>query len=131
MSEMDIEKLVAAALDSLKRSYAPYSDYCVGAALLTESGAIYQGCNVENVSYGLSICAERNAVFAAVANGERCFKAMAIVACGEQEPFPCGACRQVLAEFCKPDFPIFIVDENEVAESFSLAELLPYAFGDD
>ncbi len=131
MTEIETKKLVAAALDALKESYAPYSEYSVGAALLAESGEIYPGCNVENVSYGLSICAERNAVFAAVASGERRFAAIAIAAAGERKPFPCGACRQVLSEFCDADFPVFVVDAEGCAERFRLADLIPYAFGRD
>lgn len=131
MTDIDVRKLTAAAMDAYKNSYAPYSDYGVGAALLTATGSIYQGCNVENASYGLSICAERNAIFAAVANGERDFMAMAIAATGECRPLPCGACRQVLSEFCGPEFPVFVVDGNGAAQRFTLAELIPHAFGSD
>ncbi len=120
-------QLLAAAIDARLQAYAPYSDFLVGAALLTADDQILCGCNVENASYGLTICAERNAVFAAVAQGHRQFQAIALATVGGVTP--CGACRQVLAEFCD-DLPILIVDVDQpdrVTET-SLAVLLPGRF---
>ena len=127
MSHDDRQRLIAAACAVRERAYAKYSNFLVGAALLAESGEIVTGCNVENASYGLTICAERNAVFAAVAQGLTRFRALALATVGGATP--CGACRQVLAEFCD-DLPIWIVDVNQpdrVVES-SLNQLLPDRF---
>lgn len=123
--------LLKAAQAARKQAYAPYSRFCVGAALLTKSGKIYTGCNVENASYTPTNCAERTAIFKAVSEGERTFEAIAIVGgrAGEKGGFcpPCGVCRQVMAEFCDPDFTVALGDE----ENFSLhtlGQLLPFAF---
>jgi cytidine deaminase len=123
----DRQRLIAAAIAVRGRAYAKYSNFQVGAALLAETGEIVTGCNVENASYGLTICAERNAVFTAVARGQTRFRAMALATSGGAAP--CGACRQVLAEFCD-DLPIWMVDvsqDNCVVES-SLGQLLPNRF---
>src|ERR1041384_1824474 len=96
---MSHDDLVAAATQARENAYSPYSRFRVGAALLTRSGKIFTGCNVENISLGLTICAERNAVGAAIASGEKDFLAIAIVADFDEPVLPCGACRQVLAEF--------------------------------
>src|ERR1700754_1213323 len=111
-----------------EKAYAPYSKFAVGAALLCESGQIYAGCNVENVSLGLTICAERNAVTAAIQGGDRKFVGIAIVADTEAPVTPCGACRQFLAEF-HPAMPIYTEGRNGVSHSFVLSELLPSPFG--
>lgn len=120
-------ELVDAAMTAREQAYAPYSKFLVGAALLTEDGQIVTGCNVENASFGMTICAERNAVFAAVARGHRRFQAIALATVGGATP--CGACRQVLAEFCD-DLPILIVDiaQPHVVIETSLAVLLPGRF---
>jgi cytidine deaminase len=122
------EDLLALADEAAANAYVPYSRFHVGAALLTKGGQVYKGCNVENVSYGLTNCAERTAVFAAVAAGARDFQAIAIVQGGgtEQPCWPCGACRQVLAEF-NPDLEV-IFREGEGVRVTSLRDLLPYMF---
>ena len=127
MNDVLKQQLLTAAIDARLQAYAPYSDFLVGAALVTDDDQIICGCNVENASYGLTICAERNAVFAAVAQGHRRFQAIALATVGGVTP--CGACRQVLAEFCD-DLPILIVDVEQPARitETSLAVLLPGRF---
>ena len=136
--EQTIEQLIAAALETLKNSYAPYSHYNVAAAVLMESGAIYTGVNVENASYPNGICAERNAIFQAVTAGET--KALAIAIVGGSEAAsgaeitdyctPCGMCRQTLREFCNPDEMIVVSARSESDYRWmTLAELLPESFG--
>lgn len=125
-----VEKLLHAAAEVSRRAYAPYSKFQVGAALLTHSGEIITGCNVENASYGLTSCAERNAVFHAIAGGHRRFKAVAIVSSGKRPPYPCGACRQVLAEFGGPSLLVLFAPRRSLHryEWGTLAELLPKSF---
>lgn len=127
---MTKRELLETAAKALKKAYAPYSHYNVGAALLCFDGTVFAGCNVENASYGLSNCAERTALFSAVARGYREFAAMAIVTDGQNLPVPCGACRQVLSEFGGPDFEIYCAKTGELdcAAVLTLKELLPYAF---
>jgi len=120
------EDLVALALEARKKAYAPYSHFPVGAALLAESGQVYAGCNVENASYGLSICAERVALFKAAAAGERRFKAIAVVT--ETMATPCGSCRQVLAEFGGDELQVIVADPEGQMEIYTLGELLPASF---
>ena len=120
------DKLVAAALDVRERAYARYSNYKVGAALVAANGTIYTGCNVENSSYGLTICAERNAVFKMVADGVQQIKAIAIAT--ENAGSACGACRQVLVEFAG-DIPVYLTDEDGNVTETSLHALLPMHFG--
>jgi cytidine deaminase len=123
-------QLVEAACEARLRSYSPYSKFRVGAALLGESGATYPGTNVENASIGLSICAERSAVFRAVAEGEAAFRAIAICADGASPTLPCGACRQVLVEFGSDLTVLVAGDRGSKGEvlQFSLGELIPHAF---
>lgn len=123
----NIDKLIQAAKQASNFVYAPYSKFKVGAALLTKSGKIYSGANVENASYGLTVCAERVALFKAVSEGEKNFKALAIYTKTKDFTLPCGACRQVLAEF-NPNLPIIIVNATGKTKKFSLAKLLPYPF---
>lgn len=121
--------LAKKAEEAVKNAYCPYSGYRVGAAVLTENGNIYTGCNIENASYGATNCAERTAVFKAVSEGERRIRAVAIFTDeGNDAPFPCGICRQVLSEFCEPDAAIIIYDGANAVYSAELAELLPYSF---
>jgi len=124
---MNPNNLIDAACDALKKAHAPYSGYQVGAALLCADGTVFQGCNVENASYGLTNCAERTALFSAVAAGQTEFTALAVAASNEPAPFPCGACRQVLAEFCGPDFPVYIKNSDDYVAT-TLGELLPHSF---
>jgi cytidine deaminase len=122
---MDYENLIAKAMEARKKAYAPYSHFAVGAALLARSGRIYTGCNVENASYGLSVCAERATIFKAVSEGERDFEAMAVVT--ENGVTPCGACRQVLMEF-GDNIQVIVADEAGGYRVLTLRELLPEAF---
>ena len=126
---MTPDALIQAAREALENAHAPYSAYQVGAALLCGDGTDVSGCNEENASYGLTNCAERTAIFSAIAQGRTEFKAIAIAASGQPAPFPCGACRQVLAEFCSSGFPVYIATA-EGHETITLGELLPRAFGD-
>jgi len=127
MPKISPSDLVAAALDVRERAYVKYSQFRVGAALLASDGRIYAGCNVENVSYGLTNCAERSAVFAAIAAGQQRFELLAIASAGGVTP--CGACRQVLFEFA-PDLPLLLVDIDRptAAQEVNLRDLLPGAF---
>ena len=132
---MNSNELLAKAAEAMKNSYAPYSKFNVGAALLSKSGKIYLGCNIENSSYGAAVCAERTAFFKAVSESEREFEAIAIVGGADfdtkDECPPCGLCRQVMAEFCRPDFRIILSDANGKCTEYTLAELLPFSFGKD
>ena len=123
--------LMMAAAGARELAYAPYSNFCVGAALLARDGRIFTGCNVENAAYSPTNCAERTAVFKAVSEGVREFAAIAVVGGkrGEISPLcaPCGVCRQVLAEFCPPDFPV-ILGTPEDFRVYALNEILPLAF---
>ena len=120
------KELLEAALAARERAYAPYSKFLVGAAVRAESGKIYTGCNVENASYGLTVCAERNALFSAVGAGERKFTALCVVGDTEGPISPCGACRQVMAEFKVPC--IILANLKGDVKEYTLEELLPYGF---
>ena len=131
---MEDRELIRAAIETRRRAYTPYSHYQVGAALLTEGGKLYQGCNIENAAFSPTCCAERTAFFKAVSEGETRFSAIAIVAGPEGEllmpPTPCGVCRQVMMEFCDPEtFRILLARGPEDYRSFTLRELLPLGFG--
>ena len=123
-------ELAAEAARAAKAAYCPYSKFQVGAAVMSEDGRIFTGCNVENASYGLTVCAERNAVFTAVAAGARKIKALALAAGKPNEVVtPCGACRQVLSEFCAPETPVYCADsEGKITLETTVGELLPGAF---
>ena len=127
MTPTSLRRLLAAAKTTQRRAHAPYSKFRVGAALLTKSGKIYTGCNVENASYGLTICAERVAITKAVSEGHRHFEAIVVV-CPSAKPTPCGACRQFLAEF--GDMTVICADSRngKRVQIYRLAELLPHAF---
>lgn len=120
------KELLEAALVARERAYAPYSKFLVGAAVRAESGKIYTGCNIENASYGLTVCAERNALFSAVGAGERKFTALCVVGDTEGPISPCGACRQVMAEFKVPC--IILANLKGDVKEYTLEELLPYGF---
>jgi len=122
------EALLAAARAVRRRAHAPYSKFQVGAAVRDERGRIHVGCNVENASYGLTVCAERNAVAAAVAAGARRVRAVAVASGARPPATPCGACRQVLAELGAPDTEVFIAGANGPARRTTLRALLPQAF---
>lgn len=125
LDETDFAELVEQAVAARRLAYAPYSKFPVGAALRTASGKVYTGCNVENASYGLTVCAERVAILKAVSEGETAFVALAVVT--DIGGSPCGACRQVMAEFA-PEMPVVIADTNGGRHHTSVAELLPAAF---
>jgi len=122
------KELLKAALAARFRAYAPYSNFHVGAAVLGGNGKIYSGCNVENASYGLTCCAERNAIFAMVAAGETELREILVI--GDSEEFlpPCGACRQVIAEFAKPSAVIHMCNRSGVSRNATVAELVPFIF---
>lgn len=124
------KNLLKKAVAAMRRAYAPYSRFCVGAALLTREGRVFQGCNVENASYGLTLCAERTALVAAITAGFHRFTAIAIVSSGETAPMPCGACLQTLAEFCRPEFVIVTAaaQNPKAMNIYALKDLLPKAF---
>jgi cytidine deaminase len=121
------EDLIKKAYESLENAYVPYSDFKVGAALLTSEGKVFTGCNVECASYGATNCAERTAVFKAVSEGFKSYAAIAIVGMGGGKTYPCGICRQVLNEF-GPDMDIVLDDHGKIVV-INLKEMLPYAFG--
>lgn len=122
------EALLAAAGAVRERAYAPFSDYPVGAAIRTDDGRVFTGCNVENRSFGLSLCAERAAVAAAVAAGARRFAALAVVTASNPPAAPCGLCRETLAEFCGPELPIHLASADGARRDTTLGELFPDPF---
>ena len=134
LKAIPVRDLIARAIEARDMAYCPYSEYAVGAALLTKEGKTYLGCNIENAAYGPSNCAERTAIFKAVSEGERSFKAIAITGSPkgrkiDQFAFPCGVCRQVMAEFTDPDnFLVIMTDGEGIPEVHNLAELLPMSF---
>lgn len=129
---MNEQALCTAALQARKKAYVPYSHFAVGAALLTADGKIYDGCNIENAAYSVTVCAERVALFKAVSDGVRNFIALAVAGGAQNIPAtattPCGVCRQALAEFCTADMPIYLVNENADPVKTTLGALLPSAF---
>ncbi|HLR15144.1 MAG TPA: cytidine deaminase [Bacillota bacterium] len=122
------ESLINRAIESMKHAYAPYSNFPVGAALVTTEGTIYTGINVENVAYGSSCCAERVAIFSAIKEGERDFAGIAVAARTKRPVPPCGACRQVMSEFFDEHMPIYLVSETRETFTFTMDELLPFSF---
>ena len=133
---IDREALMKLALQVRQNAYAPYSNYQVGAAVLAADGRVFTGCNIENASYGATICAERTAIFKAVSEGVRRISAIAIAGglsgCEPSDyAFPCGICRQVMKEFGNDGFRIYVVKSLTDYQEFDLAELLPHGFGGD
>ena len=135
---MENQQLIRMAMEARERAYAPYSQFAVGAAVLTKDGQVYTGCNIENASYGATNCAERTAFFKAVSEGYSEFCAIAVVGGEDNDDisdrfpdyaFPCGVCRQVMKEFCSNDFEIIVAKSTKDYKKFSLADLLPYGFG--
>lgn len=130
MTDRDLLEIAAGMM---KQSYAPYSHFHVGAALLTKSGKVYTGCNIENAAYPATVCAERTAIFKAVSEGETQFESIAIVGGinGEVKDYcaPCGVCRQVMREFCEAEFRIILTDSTGLIKECTLDELLPLSFG--
>lgn len=128
MTKVSDETLRQKANEMLDLAYVPYSQFPVGAALLSKDGEVYTGCNVENSSYGLSMCAERTAIFKAVSEGAQTFDKMIITGNTTGPISPCGACRQVISEFCAPDMPVILTNINGDTKETTVAELLPGAF---
>ena len=128
MTELETQKLMDCAIKARENAYSPYSHFAVGAALLCEDGTLFEGCNIENASYGLTNCAERTAIFKAVSEGHIKFKALAVVADTEGPCAPCGACRQVMVEFKIP----LIIMGNLMGDIkiVSMEELLPFSFSE-
>ena len=125
-------KLIEMAIEAMSHSYSPYSGFKVGAALLCADGTVYTGCNIENASYTPTVCAERTAFFKAVYDGHRDFTAIAV--CGGKDGVitslfpPCGVCRQVMREFCRDDFMVYMAGPNGTWEGYPLSEMLPHSF---
>ena len=130
MKETEIKMLLAEAVKARENSHSPFSKFKVGAAVRTKAGKIYRGCNIENASFGLTICAERTAIFKAMSEGEREFDALAVVADVDDFVSPCGACRQIIFEFC-PDTTIIVGNIKGNYKLFTPAELLPAGFKAD
>lgn len=123
-----IDTLKQNAESMLDAAYVPYSNFPVGASLLTKDGQIYNGCNIENASYGLSNCGERTAIFKAVSEGNRDFSYFVVTADTDEPVSPCGACRQVMAEFFEPDMPVLLTNKEGKIFETSIGELLPGSF---
>lgn len=129
---MTKEELARKAVEAMGHAYAPYSGYLVGAALLTADDTVYQGCNIENASFTPTVCAERTAFFNAIYDGKRDFRAIAVVGGkgGTVTGFfpPCGVCRQVMREFCRDDFEVYLVGKDNEIKALTLKDILPYSF---
>jgi len=121
-------KLIELARAAQQVAYAPYSKYLVGCALETESGEVYTGCNIENASYGATLCAERVAIFKAVSDGHRQFRRIVVCTDSQVPGTPCGLCRQVLGEFCGPELEIILCGANDTETRFTFAEIFPHPF---
>lgn len=127
-SEETIETLINNATDMLDTAYVPYSNFPVGASLVTKDGKVFSGCNIENSSYGLSNCAERTTIFKAVSEGNREFDYLVVTGNTAEPISPCGACRQVIAEFCDPDMPVLLTNKKGYKYETTVKDLLPGAF---
>ena len=127
---MATTELIDLAVKTSENAYVPYSHFPIGAVLVTDEGKIYTGVNIENASFGLTNCGERTAIFKAVSEGERSFKELIIYGQTEKPISPCGACRQVMAEFFEPDLPVTLVAKDKSTVVMTVKELLPYSFTD-
>jgi len=125
---MDSKQLIQEAEKAKEKAYVPYSQFPVGAALLSKDGKVYRGCNIENAAYSVTICAERTAIFKALSEGVRAFSALAVTAETDRPVSPCGACRQVLAEHCPPDMKVILSGRSGKSRECTVLDLLPYAF---
>lgn len=123
-------KLIEAAISAAQHAYVPYSHFPIGAALVTQDGEVYLGCNIENASFGLTNCGERTAFFKAVSEGHHHFKELVIYGETAKPISPCGACRQVMAEFCHPDMKVTLIAKDKTTVEMTVGELLPYSFTD-
>ncbi|MFC2948341.1 cytidine deaminase [Virgibacillus sediminis] len=128
---MDREQLMKEAVNIRAKAYVPYSEFPVGAALLSRSGKLYTGCNIENSAYSVTCCAERVAIFKAISEGETEFTEMAVAADTKRPVPPCGACRQVMSEFFPKDMKIHLANIHGVSRTFAMEELLPFSFQPD
>ena len=133
---LEEKELIRLAMQAAEKAYAPYSGFCVGAALLAKNGQVFTGCNIENAAFSPTCCAERVAVFKAVSQGVREFAALAVFGRpleGEARDFtaPCGVCRQVLQEFCSPEFPVIMAKNEREYRTVPFGELLPHGLGGD
>jgi len=125
---LDYKQLVKKAKEARELAYAPYLKFRVGAALLTKSGKVYTGCNIQNIAFSPTICAERTAIFKAVSEGEKEFEAIAIISDLETTVYPCGVCRQVMAEFFEPDTTLICADREGEFLVYKFSEVMPFAF---
>ena len=125
---MEHKQLVHLAAEAKKNAYSPYSEYRVGAALVSEDGTVFTGCNIENIAYPSGICAERVAFSKAISEGKRRFKAIAVAGSTDEMAYPCGMCRQFISEFVDPEFVVLCANKNEEYEQFKFSELLPKSF---
>jgi cytidine deaminase len=125
---MDDKKLIEIAKQARDKAYVPYSNFGVGAALLTANGDVVTGCNIENASFGLTNCAERTAIFKLLSEGKQEIHTIAVVADAPRPVPPCGACRQVMAEFCRPDTKVILTNLQGDIKETTVAELLPFSF---
>ncbi|GIN89653.1 cytidine deaminase [Siminovitchia terrae] len=122
------EQLMKEAVRAKEKAYAPYSNFPVGAALLTKDGTIYHGCNIENAFYGLTNCAERTVIFKALSEGDKAFEMLVVTANTDRPVPPCGACRQVIAEHCSQDMKVILINSKGDVQEFTVGDLLPFAF---
>lgn len=127
---METTELVALAKEASKKAYVPYSNFPIGAAVLTKTGEVFQGCNIENISYGLCNCGERTAIFKAVSEGYRELSSIAVYGATKEPVSPCGACRQVMVEFFEPSSKVILIAQNGKTVEMTVEELLPYSFTD-
>ncbi|MFD1849498.1 cytidine deaminase [Oceanobacillus bengalensis] len=128
---MSSNKLIEEAINVRKNAYVPYSKFPVGAALLTKSGKVYTGCNIENAAYTVGCCAERVTIFKAISDGETAFVEMAVAADTKRPVPPCGACRQVMSEFFSNEIQIHLTNLSKETKTFRMDELLPFSFNND